>query len=205
MATAHSALTVAVCVLMITELLLAEQDYYEVLGVPRDASERQIKKAFHKLAMKYHPDKNKKPDAETKFREIAEAYETLSDAERRREYDQLKTFSRRRAGPDDQFRRPFTFDFEDIFRDFDVFGRQKTHFESHFHAHEEAHRRHSQHFHTSFGGGDLFEDVFADGFSFDGQVGGAGSSFQGSARQRQHCRTVTQRRGNMVTTYTECS
>lgn len=72
MATAQSVFTLAVCILMITELILAEKDYYEVLGVPRDASERQIKKAFHKLAMKYHPDKNKSPDAETKFRDIAE-------------------------------------------------------------------------------------------------------------------------------------
>lgn len=72
MATAQSVFTVAVCILMITELILAEEDYYEILGVTKDASERQIKKAFHKLAMKYHPDKNKSPDAEAKFREIAE-------------------------------------------------------------------------------------------------------------------------------------
>lgn len=63
---------VAVCVLMITEMVLAQKNYYEILGVPKDATERQIKKAFHKLAMKYHPDKNKSPDAEAKFREIAE-------------------------------------------------------------------------------------------------------------------------------------
>ncbi len=72
MATAQSAVTVAVCILMITELILAKKDYYDILGVPKDATERQIKKAFHKLAMKYHPDKNKSPDAEVRFREIAE-------------------------------------------------------------------------------------------------------------------------------------
>lgn len=72
MATAQSTLMFAVCILMITELILARKDYYDILGVPKDASERQIKKAFHKLAMKYHPDKNKSPDAESKFREIAE-------------------------------------------------------------------------------------------------------------------------------------
>lgn len=72
MATALSAVTFAVCVLMITELILAKKDYYDILGVPKDATERQIKKAFHKLAMKYHPDKNKSPDAEVRFREIAE-------------------------------------------------------------------------------------------------------------------------------------
>ena len=57
---------------MITELILAKKDYYDILGVPKEATERQIKKAFHKLAMRYHPDKNKSPDAEMKFREIAE-------------------------------------------------------------------------------------------------------------------------------------
>lgn len=72
MATAQSTVMFAVCILMITELILARKDYYDILGVPRDATERQIKKAFHKLAMKLHPDKNKSPDAEAKFREIAE-------------------------------------------------------------------------------------------------------------------------------------
>lgn len=72
MATALSAVMFAVCILMITELILAKKDYYDILGVPKDATERQIKKAFHKLAMKYHPDKNKNPDAEVRFREIAE-------------------------------------------------------------------------------------------------------------------------------------
>lgn len=77
MATAQSAVTFAVCILMITELILAKKDYYDILGVPKDASERQIKKAFHKLAMKYHPDKNNSPDAETRFREIAEGTRVL--------------------------------------------------------------------------------------------------------------------------------
>ena len=51
-----------------------EKDYYAVLGVSKDASEKDIKKAFRKLAVKYHPDKNKDPGAEEKFKEIAEAY-----------------------------------------------------------------------------------------------------------------------------------
>ncbi|KAL7857805.1 hypothetical protein AOLI_G00179070 [Acnodon oligacanthus] len=211
MATAQSVFTLAVCILMITELILAEKDYYEVLGVPRDASDRQIKKAFHKLAMKYHPDKNKSPDAEARFREIAEAYETLSDSKRRQEYDQMRNSPFGREGTKaggGHFHQPFSFNFEDIFRDFEVFGQSphsqhKRHFESHFQSHEETRRRHSRHFQSSFGGG-MFDDMFADMFSFDGHSGSAGSRFQGSARQ-QHCRTVTQRRGNMVTTYTECS
>ena len=68
---------------------MAKRDYYEVLGVPRDASEDDIKKSYRKLAMKHHPDRN--PDnkaAEEKFKEGKEAYEILSDANKRRAYDQ---------------------------------------------------------------------------------------------------------------------
>lgn len=66
----------------------APRDPYEVLGVPRDADETQIKKAFRKLARELHPDVNKHdPDAEDKFKEAAEAYEILSDSERRATYD----------------------------------------------------------------------------------------------------------------------
>lgn len=64
-----------------------QRDYYEVLGVPRNATEKQIKDAFRVLAMKFHPDRNKSPDAEERFKEIAAAYAVLSDPEKRREYD----------------------------------------------------------------------------------------------------------------------
>lgn len=77
MATAQSAVTFAVCILMITELILAKKDYYDILGVPKDATERQIKKAFHRLAMKFHPDRNKSPDADVRFREIAEGTKSV--------------------------------------------------------------------------------------------------------------------------------
>lgn len=64
-------------------------DYYSVLGVPRDASPDAIKKAFRKLARQYHPDVNKDPGAEAKFKEINESYEVLSDPEKRKRYDTL--------------------------------------------------------------------------------------------------------------------
>ncbi|EJW79184.1 chaperone DnaJ, partial [Wuchereria bancrofti] len=65
----------------------AARDYYEILGVKRDASTAQIKKAFRNLALKYHPDRNSDPNAHEKFREIAAAYEILADEQKRRNYD----------------------------------------------------------------------------------------------------------------------
>lgn len=71
---------------------MSKKDYYEILGVAKSASEEEIKKAYRKLAMKYHPDRNQDADkasAEKKFKEISEAYEVLSDAKKRSMYDQL--------------------------------------------------------------------------------------------------------------------
>jgi len=65
------------------------RDYYKILGVPRNASDEEIKRAFRKLAFKYHPDHNREPDAEDKFKEINEAYEVLSSAEKRASYDRF--------------------------------------------------------------------------------------------------------------------
>lgn len=66
-----------------------KRDYYEVLGVDKNASDDEIKKAYRKLAKEYHPDRNKSPDAETKFKEISEAYEILSDSQKRAQYDRF--------------------------------------------------------------------------------------------------------------------
>ena len=68
---------------------MAKRDYYEVLGVSKTASDAEIKSAFRKLAKKYHPDLNKDKDAPEKFKEVQEAYEVLSDANKRKTYDQF--------------------------------------------------------------------------------------------------------------------
>lgn len=68
---------------------MSKRDYYEVLGVAKTATAQEIKKAYRKLAMKLHPDRNKEADAEEKFKEINEAYEVLSDENNRRKYDQF--------------------------------------------------------------------------------------------------------------------
>lgn len=106
------------------------KDYYDILGVKPDASEADIKRAYRKLARKYHPDVSKEAGAEDKIKEVNEAYEALKDAERRREYDQLRAGGYR-AG--DDFRPPPNYqgrqggggfedaDFSDFFES--VFGR----------------------------------------------------------------------------------
>jgi len=68
-------------------IISAQRDYYEVLGVAKDADQKAIKDAFRNLAMKYHPDRNKEAGAEERFKEIAEAYAILSDSKKRAEYD----------------------------------------------------------------------------------------------------------------------
>ena len=70
---------------------LSYTDYYDVLGVPRDADQDTIRRAYRKLARKYHPDLNSDSDAEERFKELGEAYEVLSDAEKRERYDRLGT------------------------------------------------------------------------------------------------------------------
>src|SRR5258706_740908 len=74
------------------------KDYYKTLGVPKTASAEEIKKAFRKLARQHHPDVNKKPEAEKRFKEINEAHEVLSDPEKRKRYDVVGPDFARYAG-----------------------------------------------------------------------------------------------------------
>lgn len=81
--------------------MAGKKDYYEVLGVDRNASADEIKKAYRKLAIKYHPDKNPgNKEAEEKFKEAAEAYSVLSDADKKARYDQFGHAGVEGAGPD---------------------------------------------------------------------------------------------------------
>src|SRR5215475_12288339 len=115
---------------------MAKRDYYEVLGLEKGASEEEIKKAYRKLAVKYHPDKNPgDKTAEEKFKEIGEAYEALSDPQTRAAYDQYGHAAfdpRARAGGFGRggFHDPF-----EIFKE--VFGR-------------------------GGGGGSIFDDLFGE-------------------------------------------
>ncbi|XP_059186130.1 dnaJ homolog subfamily B member 9 [Centropristis striata] len=99
------------------------RNYYDTLNVEPTATDSQIKKAFRKLAVKHHPDKNKSGDAEKTFREIAEAYTVLSNKEKRKLYDTEghETFLKNEASvdPEDEHETDFHFSFEDMFHDFD--------------------------------------------------------------------------------------
>ena len=102
---------------------MTKRDYYEILGIPRDASQDEIRKAYKRLAKKYHPDISNEPNAEEKFKEVQEAYSVLSDPQRRQAYDAYgHGFEEFRGfGNFDGF-NPFGFDFRDIFDAFTAGG-----------------------------------------------------------------------------------
>lgn len=102
---------------------MSKRDYYDILGVDKNASDSELKKAYRKLAMKYHPDRNKgDEEASKKFKEASEAYEVLRDPEKRKKYDQFGHSGINGGG----FGGASDFsnaDFEDIFSRFsDIFG-----------------------------------------------------------------------------------
>src|SRR6056300_1028966 len=101
---------------------MAESDYYKVLGVNKNASDSEIKKAYRKLALKYHPDQTKgDKQAEAKFKQLSEAYAVLSDKEKRQQYDTFGSAGfQQRYSQEDIFRG---FDFGDIFKEFGFGGK----------------------------------------------------------------------------------
>jgi curved DNA-binding protein len=157
--------------------------YYELLGVSKSASADEIKKAFRKLAMQYHPDRNPgNKAAEEKFKEISEAYAVLSDTDKRRQYDQFGDARFSQQGGQEEFFR--NFDFSSIFRemgfgggfDFDSFfggtpgGRGK--------------RQRGQNFRTSDFGFESFEDE--SHFDVEHEITiGFMDAYNGSERQIQ--------------------
>ncbi|WP_338956383.1 molecular chaperone DnaJ [Spiroplasma endosymbiont of Polydrusus cervinus] len=109
---------------------MGKRDYYEVLGVNRNATDDEIKRAFRQLAKKYHPDVSKEKDAEAKFKEVNEAYEVLSDPNKRRNYDQFpygKTDHNGFGGTAD-FEDIFSGGFSDIFENFFGGGKKQRGF-----------------------------------------------------------------------------
>ena len=96
---------------------MTQRDYYEVLGVPRSAASDDLKAAFRRLARQYHPDVNKAPDAEDKFKEINEAYAVLSDSDKRAAYDRFGHAGVRGPNGAPDFNVDFS-DFADIFGEF---------------------------------------------------------------------------------------
>ncbi len=114
---------------------MAEKDYYDILGVSKDASDDEIKHAYRKLSKNWHPDINKAPNAEAKFKEINEAYETLSDPQKRANYDQYGSADGAGAGFGGGGQGGFSnfgggagggFGFDDIFSQFFGGGQQRS-------------------------------------------------------------------------------
>lgn len=193
------------------------KDLYEVLGVKRSASEKTIKSAFRKLALKYHPDRNKDdPEAEKKFIEISKAYGILSDKEKRERYD---NFGDTGEDQDGFGHHAHSFNFDDLFRAFES-GPNSQGRGQYFKPH-------------SFSFGNFFDDGFEDEEDEGDVLFNFADSFeelfefpqtkyqrQANEKQQQHsffsssshfssggkkCHTVTQKIGNIVTTRRECS
>ncbi|XP_071784297.1 dnaJ homolog subfamily B member 9-like [Asterias amurensis] len=229
----------AVClsILLVKIADCKDEDYYKLLGLRRSATDKQIKKSFRKLAVLYHPDKNKDPDAEETFVKIAKAYEVLSDPEQRKLYDRLglreyeNQGNRGNAGGGSRHGGQ-QFNFKQFFANFDAgfegmgskFGgdfwggfeedffssgfpsqnrmhqHQRTVHNAHVKAHNHARSKREQRgSHDSFFGDSLFDDAHGHRSTFHS------THHKVHSNGGRTCRTVKQRVGNMITTYTDCS
>ncbi|OQR93951.1 hypothetical protein THRCLA_08292 [Thraustotheca clavata] len=148
-------------------------NYYEVLEVNEAASEAEIKQAYRKLAVKWHPDKNKDPSAEERFKRIGEAYAVLSDPTKRQEYDYNRKFnsSHRTSHANDHYSQPFTFfDARDLFQAF--FGGHDPFMEMHM-----GNRSRSTRHRDPFGFSSMMMDM--DDFMGSSMMSMSSSSFGG--------------------------
>ena len=161
------------------------QDYYETLGVARSDSEEDIRRAFRKKAMEYHPDRNKTPGAEDKFKEINEAYQVLSDSKKRAQYDR---YGHAGANSNGGFNRPFD--------GFDVFGGFGDIFDSFFNDVGGVRAKQAQR------GDDLQQRV---SLSFEEAVFGAERNVEITRLERcKHCTGAGNEPGTEVTTCQSC-
>lgn len=135
-----------------------KRDYYEVLSVQKNASKDEIKNSYRRLALQYHPDRNKAPEAEEKFKEISEAYAVLSDDDKRKKYD---TYGH--VGTEDVFRGSEA-NFDEIFKDIG-FGGFRDIFEQIFGGRGSVGGARGS---SNIGGGTRANDPFGFGFSFGG-------------------------------------
>lgn len=159
----------------LTNMVLAdsraqEQDYYDILGVKKDATKQEIHKAFRQLAKKYHPDKNKDKGATDEFIRIFKAYETLSDENKRKEYDnraseQTGSWTTASSSVND-------FDINDFFKQYeDQFLKHAHQHQQHHQSHQDMHNN-MHHEQFKFHGvnlDDLFHDIDDDEFSSFGR------------------------------------
>jgi len=195
-----------------------KKDYYEILGVERDATTKDIKRAFRKLAIKYHPDKNKEKDAEEKFRDIAKAYDTLSNADKRKKYDQFGEEDG--SGEQEKWSQG---DFHDIFGTFDQMFQQFHHPHQHRQQNSDHQNNHHFSFHDSDHGShftfsfddlwDLDDDPFFDsnhhqelhfGDSFFGNFHQDHDNHVASSSYQKTCKKTTRQVGNTIVQTTEC-
>lgn len=164
---------------------MAKQDYYQTLGVARNDSGEEIRKAFRKKAMEFHPDRNKSADAEEKFKEINEAYQVLSDPNKRAHYDR---FGQSGVSSNGGFDRPF--------EGYDVFGGFGDIFDSFFG--DVSGRRANQ----AQRGGDIQERVH---LSFEEAVFGAEREVEVTRVERcQQCNGQGNEPGSKINTCTTC-